>query len=185
MKKIGMLLSALLIVIFLAACGDDGADEDSLEDTAQDAIEDTLDNNEEDHNDDGEEQTDENEEGNTSEEASDQDDMKNMMDELNFDEIEIEISYGKDQEYEVEIERHSNGDIDAEIEDELNGEDINDDLEAFNKLYPKVKQLDIEQDTEKEEVIKQVLDIFELDDDYEEFEVEITFNDGTKLSYED
>ena len=82
--------------------------------------------------------------------------MKNMMDELNFDEIEIEISYGKDQEYEVEIERHSNDDIDAEIEDELNGEDINDDLEAFNKLYPKVKQLDIEQDTDKEEVIKQV-----------------------------
>lgn len=189
MKKISMLLSAVLIVIFLAACGDDSSDENSVEDTAQDAIEDTLDNNEGDDNDNGEEDADVNEEGDTSEEASDQasdqDDMKKMMDELNFDKIDIEISYGKNKEYEVEIERHSNGDIEADIEDELNGEDIDDDLQAFNKLYPKVKQLDIEQDTDKEEVIRQVLDIFELDNDYEEFDVEITFDDGTKLSYED
>src|SRR5699024_9110325 len=87
--------------------------------------------------------------------------------------------------YEVEIERHDNGDVKAEIEDELTGEDIDNDLEAFNKLYPLVKQLEMEQATDKEDVIQQVLDVFDLEDDYEEFEVEIKFDDGTELSYED
>jgi len=40
-----------------------------------------------------------------------------MMSALDVNEIEMEISYGKDQEYEAEIEHHDNGDIEAEVED--------------------------------------------------------------------
>ena len=83
-----------------------------------------------------------------------QDDMKEMMNQLNFTEIKIEISYGHDKEYEAEIEEHNNGDIEAEVEDEINSVDINDDLEAFNHLFPLVQQLNIEQSIEKQDVIE-------------------------------
>src|SRR5699024_5568268 len=104
---------------------------------------------------------------------------------LSFTEFEIEISYGKDKEYEAEIERHSNGDIEAELEDELNGIEIDDDLKAFNEIYPNARKLNIQKDTEKQDVIDQVLKAFDLDSNYEEFEAEFKFEDGTKISFED
>lgn len=189
MRKLIVLFSAVFMSLFLVACGDDGADNDVP--TAEDDVEDNAENTEEPSDDDETvddaviDEEDDDKDGNESEQAKDQDDMKKMMEDVNFDDIEVEISYGSDKEYEAEIEHHDNGDIEAEIEDELNGEDIDNDLEAFNKLYPLVKQLEIEQGTDKEDVIKQVLDVFDLEDDYEEFEVDIRFDDGTKLSYED
>ena len=192
MRKAIVLCSAMFIVLFLAACGDDVTDTDTNENNDVSTLEDDAENTEEQEQvaDDDEavnEAVEKQEDNNIdeSEQAEDQDDMKKMMEDVNFDEIEIEISYGSDQEYEVEIERHDNGDVKAEIEDELTGEDIDNDLEAFNKLYPLVKQLEMEQATDKEDVIQQVLDVFDLEDDYEEFEVEIKFDDGTELSYED
>lgn len=186
MKKILVLFSALFTILFLAACGDNSSDD--IQDEGDVAIEES-DVAESDNQEDLDEEESSDEEIEQDEEvldqAENQEDMKAMMDTLNFDEIELEISYGNDKEYEIEMDHHSNGDVEAEIEDELNGEDIDDDLEAFNKLYPLVKKLDIEQGTEKDDVIKQVLDAFDLEDDYEEFEVDITFNDGTEIEYED
>ncbi|WP_115883932.1 YusW family protein [Jeotgalicoccus halotolerans] len=37
----------------------------------------------------------------------------------------------------------------------------------------------------KKEAIEQVLDVFDLDTNYTEIEIEITFNDGTKIEFED
>lgn len=190
MRKVIVLFSAIFMVLFLAACSnDDGAD--SGDDNDVPTAEDEAENTDEQEQADDDDAIDESVEGeedkdvDDSQQAEDQDDMKKMMEDLNFDEIEIEISYGSDQEYEAEIDYHDNGDIGADLEDELSGEDLDNDLDAFNKLYPLVKQLEIEQDTDKEEVIQQVLDVFDLEDNYEKFEVEITFDEGTKLSYED
>lgn|SRR5699024_8781999 len=190
MRKVIVLFSTIFMVLFLAACSnDDGAD--SGDDNDVPTAEDEAENTDEQEQADDDDAIDESVEGeedkdvDDSQQAEDQDDMKKMMEDLNFNEIEIEISYGSDQEYEAEIEHHDNGDIGADLEDELSGEDLDNDLDAFNKLYPLVKQLEIEQDTDKEEVIKQVLDVFDLENNYEKFEVEITFDEGTKLSYED
>ncbi len=178
MKKTIMIFNACLLVAFLAACGAQNNKTNEAQENNQ--TEENQDNTpEEGTNSDNENKNE------VTEEAKNQDDMKKMMDDLYFKKIEIEISYGPNQEYKAEIEYHDNGDIEAEVEDELNDVDINDDLEAFNSIYPKVKQLDVTQDTSKEEVIQQVLSAFDLGDDYEEFEVEITFNDGTKISFED
>src|SRR5699024_4299239 len=117
--------------------------------------------------------------------AQSQDDMKKLMEQLDFYEFELEVSYGDDKEYEIELEHHSNGDVEAEVEDELNGKDIDDDLEAFNYIYPKVKDLKVSKEMDKQEVIDAVLKAFGLDNNYEEFEVEFEFEDGTKLSFED
>lgn len=114
----------------------------------------------------------------------DSDQMKSDMDQLSFKEIEVEVSYGHDQEYEVEIEQDENEPIKAKVEDELNQNYLKG-QEAFDDLYPRVKQLDLTKDSTKEETISQVLNAFELQDNYEKFEVEITFNDGSKLDIED
>lgn len=110
-------------------------------------------------------------------------DMKSKMDELDYDEFELEVDYGPDSEYEVEIEKDNNR-IESEVEDELNGEYL-EGQDAFDNIYPKVKKLTIDQSTNKEEAIEQVLEAFDLNTDYTEIEIEITFKDGTKIEFED
>lgn len=189
MKKAMMMVNACVLVAFLAACG---AQNDSTNEPAEsnppetNQTEDTSQSDNQDNVTEENTTDDEKTSGETDKtEATSQDDMKEMMAVLNFSEIEIDISYGSDQDYEAEIDHRDNGDIEADVEDDVNGIHIEDDLEAFNELYPKVKQLDITQDTAKEDVIQQVLQAFDLKDDYEKFDVEIKFNDGKKISYED
>src|SRR5699024_12574947 len=79
----------------------------------------------------------------------------------------------------------SDGTYTAEIEDDLNDEYIKG-QEAFDKLYPMVKALDVNPDSSKDDVFDQVLSAFDLDSDYDEIEVEIDFHDSDKeLEYED
>src|SRR5699024_11962166 len=84
----------------------------------------------------------------------------------------------------LEIEQDEGRPIEAEIEDEVNDVYLKGE-EAFDELYPKVKALSIDKDTDKDEAIKDALETFDLDEDYEKFEIEITFNDGSELEYED
>ncbi|MBD8007190.1 YusW family protein [Bacillus norwichensis] len=71
-------------------------------------------------------------------------------------EIEVEVSYGKDQEYEAEIEQGKNHPIEAEVEDELNNI-YTKGKEAFDDIYPKAKKLNLTSDSSDKEVIDQVL----------------------------
>lgn len=110
--------------------------------------------------------------------------MQEKMDQLTIREIGIEVSYGKDREYEAEIEQDKGRSIEAEVEDEINGVYLKGE-EAFNDLYPKVQQLNLTKDSTKEETIEQILRIFNLESNYEKFEVEIDFTDGSELEVED
>src|SRR5699024_11294596 len=108
MRKAIVLCSAMFIVLFLAACGDDVTDTDTNENNDVSTLEDDAENTEEQEQvaDDDEavnEAVEKQEDNNIdeSEQAEDQDDMNKMMEDVNFDEIEIEISYGSDQEYEI------------------------------------------------------------------------------------
>lgn len=112
------------------------------------------------------------------------DSMQEKMDQLTIREIEIDVSYGKDREYEAGIEQDKGRPIEAAVEDELNGVYLKGE-EAFDDLYPKVQQLNLTKDSTKEETVEQVLRIFNLESNYEKFEVEIDFTDGSKLDVED
>lgn len=112
-------------------------------------------------------------------------DMQAVMEELNLREFELEVEYADDREYEVEIEYHRDGEIEAEVEDEINGIEIKDDLEAFNYVLPYMQQLGISKGMDKQQVIDHLLEVFELDPNYKEFEVEIEFLDGTEFEIED
>ncbi len=179
MKRFLYLLATLLLAGALTACGTSNNDDNTNGDQAE---ENTADNNDQADNTDDTEDDATNDETDCAD-ASSNDDMKKMMDELDYDEIEIEIDYGKDKEYEAEIEQ-DNGQIEADLEDELNGVDENG-IDAFNKIYPNVKKLTIDRNTSKEDAIEQVLDAFDLDPDYKKFEVEITLKDGNKVEFED
>lgn len=113
-----------------------------------------------------------------------QDDMQKKMDELGYADFELKLDYANHQEYEAELEKNSDNSIDAEIEDSLNNIKKKG-TEAFNELYPLVKQLTITQQTGKEAAIQEVMKVFDLPTDYTEFELEIRFKDGTKIEFED
>ena len=106
------------------------------------------------------------------------------MDKLDYQEFTLDIDYGNEDEYDVELERNKDDTIEAEIQDSINGVNKHG-TEAFNELYPLVEKLTINQQTTKEEAIKEILDVFNLKNDYSKFDVEITFKDGTKIEFED
>lgn len=166
MRKLSLFVSVFVMTTVLAACGGNN-------DNGQQQDNDTSNSGE--HT-----QMNEQQSGQQSDNSEDQ---KQKMDQLNFTDFELEVDYGQDQEVEAEIEI-KNGVIKADLEDEINGENL-DGAAAFDKLYPMVQKLNIQKDTAKEDAIAQVLEAFDLNDDYEKFELEITFDDGVKMEYED
>lgn len=176
MKKILLFMSMMLVSVTLVACG---GNDDATNEADETNDEETIDEMDEGGND-SDATTDEESSGEADRIGSDG--MKAQMDELDYSVFELEVDYGRDKEYEAEIEQEE-GNVEADLEDEINDKDLNGE-EAFNKIYPLVKQLTIDKDTDKDEAVTEVLDVFELDDDFEKLELEITFSDGVKREFE-
>lgn len=115
--------------------------------------------------------------------ADDQAAMIKKMDELDYVEFELEVDYGNDKEYELSLEK-DNGQIEAKLEDELDNRKLMG-QEAFDEIYPKLKDLSFSKDMPKDEAIQHALEAFSLPDDYVKFEMDITFHDNTEISIED
>ena len=116
--------------------------------------------------------------------TQDQDEMKSKMAKLDFSEIDLEVSYREQKEYEAEINHDSSGFVGGEVDDDINNEHLRG-RAAFDSIYQKAKNLTISKDTNKKDAIDQTLKLFDLPADYIKFELEIIFNDGTKLKYMD
>ncbi|HZW68014.1 MAG TPA: YusW family protein [Pseudogracilibacillus sp.] len=188
MKKFTLLFSTLLVLLLITACGDDSNNNTTpVEPADEPGMETEIDSKDaEEEAEDEEAETDAGEEDSIAlDQAENEADMKKMMEELDFREFDLEVEYADDKEFDVEIDYDSDGSIEAEVDDEINGVHIEDDLEAFNHLYPYVNQLDIQKEMDKQEVINQLLDVFSLNDDYVEFKVEFEFHDNTELKIED
>jgi|GEM_PF-2135857 len=117
-------------------------------------------------------------------ELQDDEYMREDMSELNFTELSVEATFQDRKEFEAELDVDPNKPIYAEVEDEVN--DIEwQGKDAFDYIFQKTKNLNITSDSSREEVIKQVVEVFNFPNDYVELEVEITFNDGKKIDIED
>ncbi|HLR52272.1 MAG TPA: YusW family protein [Candidatus Avamphibacillus sp.] len=178
MRYVKTILSVLLVSLILVACGGNNdetnqTDDDMNEDTTTNETEQGAEGDEA-----GNQVGDDNSDG-----AVNSNDMKEKMENLDYTEFKLEVDYGPDNEFEAEIELE-NDMVTADLEDEVNGFDLNE-KEAFDKIYPNVEKLSINKDTEKEEAITQALEAFDLNSDYEKVELEITFNDGVKIEFED
>lgn len=108
--------------------------------------------------------------------------MIEKMDELSFQKFEFDINYEGGFDFEVELVRNPNGNIDAEYRDESKNIDARGG-EAFDLLYSKLKDIDINKNSTEEQAISNALKIFELRDNYTELELEIIFNDGTRREF--
>ena len=117
-------------------------------------------------------------EQNTNQQAGD-----NVTDQVpfNFLEFSLDVDYTATESYEIEYENKKNG-IEAKIKDERNNEKIQGD-EAYTKIEPLLKQLTFDSTTPNDEVIDQVIKVFNITDDFQSIEVEVEFADGTEKEF--
>ena len=179
MKTIRIIFASIVLMIALSACGTNnqgGTDNNNTENsentlnTTEDIQPDTMTNDEDDTFD--------------YNRTQDDDYMRSKMEELNFNEISVEVIYQDGKEYEAEIDQDRNEPMEAKVEDDLNNAFLQG-KDAFDHIFERAKKLEITNESSDQDVIKQVLQSFDLPKDYTEFEIEITFNDGKKLDVED
>ncbi len=163
MKKLSLIMCICVLTIFAAGCNND--------DDAQ--KNDQSNNNQTTENNNGNDTATDNNTGtnntNTNESA------------YSFREFDLEVKYDKNKEYEASYENDNEG-VEASIEDDRNNDRVHGN-DAVDRLDPIFKKLDIDANTSQEDVISKVVSAFELDDNYQAIEVDITFNDGTTKEY--
>lgn len=193
MKNIVQFIFAIMLIGVLAACGGDSTDNNDVDqdDTTETPETDDTTINEEDDDQAIEENPDQADDGTENDEATngdvaqddDQATIKETMEELDLAEIEIKVEYPNDNEYELEIDKSSQGNYEVELDDEINNIKLKG-MDAFDTILPNLEKLDITKESSKEDVIAQVIEAFELNDDYEEYDIEVIFSDGTKMEFE-
>lgn len=103
---------------------------------------------------------------------------------LSFNEFDLKANY-KDtkKDYEADYKHKTASDKpEVKLDDSKTNERLAGD-EALTKLTPLLQQLKFDKDTKDEDVINQVVDVFQLDKDYEKFDLKVVFTDGTKKEY--
>lgn len=178
MKKITLVLSLFSLSLFMVACG--ATDDNNTTENDQ-VVEENNDQTTNDTNQEGTNTNDSNADNTTSNNG---DDEAVKMESLDYKDFSLSVDYGSNEEYEAELELNRDNRVEAKIEDDMKGVKIKG-TEAFNELYPLVEQLTITQDTTRDEAIQEVLEVFNLADNYLEFEMEIEFKEGTKIEFED
>ncbi|WP_053346548.1 YusW family protein [Peribacillus butanolivorans] len=99
-----------------------------------------------------------------------------------FNDFQLEVDYaGNDNEYEAEYDAMG-AQTEASIDDQLNKHEVHSD-EAMEELTPILEKLTFTKDSSDDEVIQDVTKAFNLKDDFEEFDLEVTYDDGTKKEY--
>ncbi|AIF45511.1 YusW family protein [Virgibacillus sp. SK37] len=112
-----------------------------------------------------------------------EEDINKKLEDIDYNEFELEVNYPDNKEYEAEIE-YDNKQLTAQLNNELEENNMNGKA-AFDQLYPNVTKLTINKDTNKDQAIKEILETFDLDKEYLDFEVQLTLKDGTTIEYED
>ncbi len=103
--------------------------------------------------------------------------------ELNFGMFTLNAEY-EDGKYEVEYE-YNDGDPEAKINDTRGDEEeITEGEEALGELEEMLPELELSNESTDNEIIAEVVNVFELEVDYEELKVEIEFLE-TQLEVED
>ncbi|WP_179134057.1 YusW family protein [Halobacillus massiliensis] len=114
--------------------------------------------------------------------AENEDQLAGQTDEsFNFIAFELDVEYPDDKLVDVEYENEKEG-MDAKYFDEMKDLDLRSD-EALEKLSPLFESFTFDQNTSDKEVIKEVKKAFEVEDNYDKFELEIEFEDGTDKKY--
>lgn len=98
-----------------------------------------------------------------------------------FSSFDLDVEYDQFKSFEIEYENEASG-MEAKIKDELNNRKISGD-EAFQELQSRFEQFKFDASTSEQDVVNEVLNSFELSDNYKEFELDVQFADGTEKEY--
>lgn len=183
MKKFITLFAVSLTLLIASACNgqmDDSGMQDDNEsfETSQNNVEEDVDTG------DGEVGGDESEAAQEAEPAQDDDQyMRKKLEEVDFREIDIDIDYADRKEFEADIDYHESRAIEAKVENELNNELFRG-KEAFDYIFDRIKDIDFSSGRSDADIIADIISAFDLPDDYQKFEIEIEFNDGTEREIE-
>lgn len=107
--------------------------------------------------------------------------VSNANTDFNFTHFSLDVDYSATKNFEADYENEQSG-VEASIEDEVNDEKVYGD-EAYTRLEPIFKGFTFDAATAEDEVIKEVLNAFDLKEDYTELELEVRFADGTEKEY--
>ncbi|RIV04937.1 YusW family protein [Priestia flexa] len=153
LKKVSVLSVSFAALLGLAACNNDEVESPPPEAPVEDNVEQQSTNNE---------------------------NNQNMA--FNFSKFDLDVEYkGLNNDYEVDYENEKD-DMEAKIDDEANDNHLKGN-EAFDELSSKFEKLTFDQNTSEEDVVKEVAKVFNLNGDYESFELEVRFADGTEKEY--
>lgn len=100
---------------------------------------------------------------------------------FNFIEFSLDVDYSATESYEVEYEDKKTG-IEAKLQDDRKNEKLQGD-EAYTKLEPLFKQLNFDSTTPNDEVIDQVIKVFNIDNSFQSIEVDVEFVDGNEKEF--
>lgn len=98
-----------------------------------------------------------------------------------FTHFDLDVEYADRNSYDVEYENDGNN-IYAELDDEIKGVEYKGD-QAYDNIVNALEQLTFDKSTSDEEVRKEVLKAFALDENYQSFELEVKFQDGEEKHY--
>lgn len=99
-----------------------------------------------------------------------------------FTDFDLDVDY-PDQDDAVNISYEETRDqVDAEYENKLTDTDVEGN-DAMDEIEPAFSGLELNSDTPDDEVISKVIEAFSLEDGFESFELEITYQDGTEKEY--
>ncbi len=162
--------------LLLAACGN-GNDNDNVSNPPEDAPVEDENNNGANN---GNTATEDN--ANNDNTATDNNTTNENSGSITFTSFDLDVDYDNFKSFEVEYDNENDG-MEAKIEDERNNQKLRGD-EAFQELQNRFESFKFDQTTSNDEVIKEVLDSFELDDNYKKFDLEIQYSDGTEKEYQ-
>lgn len=100
---------------------------------------------------------------------------------FNFSSFSLDVDFPGMETYEVDYDNEATG-VEASIKDDRNYVKLTGD-DAYSQLERLFKQFTFDATTPDEEVIKEVLTLFSIADDYQSVEIEVRFADGAEKEY--
>lgn len=100
---------------------------------------------------------------------------------FSFTKFNVDVSYDEQKSFDAEYENEPSG-VEAKIEDDLTNEVISGN-DAYTKLEPIFKNFTFTSSTADEDIMNEVMQAFNLPDNYVEFDIDIEFTDGTKKEF--
>lgn len=120
----------------------------------------------------------------TQDDTAQDDNGGSWYEDLEIDEYDLEADYG-DGQYEVDYD-YNDGSPEAEIEDSRGGESATmEGEEALNELENILPSMNITADSTEGELLDESLQGFELEEDYEDIDIDVEFKNDDELETED